>query len=54
MLYKATGRDADANRMVEEIVRIAPTEDGLALAAQLWTMFGEPQKAAALRRHGKR
>ena len=54
MLYKATGRDTDADRMVEEIVRVSPTEDGVALAAQLWTMFGEPQKAAALRRHGKR
>ena len=54
MLYKATGRDADADRMVEEIVRVSPTEEGVALAAQLWTMFGEPQKAAALRRHAKR
>jgi tetratricopeptide (TPR) repeat protein len=54
MLYKASGRDDEAHKMVEEIVRVSPTEEGIAVAAQLWTMFGEPQKAAALRRQVKR
>ena len=49
MLYKATGRDADAERAIDEIVRIAPTPEGLDMAAQLWTMFGEPARAAAVR-----
>jgi choline-sulfatase len=49
MLYKAAGRDAEAARMVDEIVRVAPTREGYDTAAQLWTMFGEPERAAAVR-----
>ncbi len=49
MMYKATARDADAERAVEEIVRLSPTPEGRAMAAQLWTMFGEPDRAAALK-----
>jgi arylsulfatase A-like enzyme/uncharacterized membrane protein YozB (DUF420 family)/Tfp pilus assembly protein PilF len=49
MLYKATGRDAEAAREVETIVRLSPTREGLDTAAQLWTMFGEPARAAQLR-----
>ena len=49
MLYKATGRDAEAERAIEEIVRTTPTREGLETAAQLWTMFGEPARAAAVR-----
>jgi tetratricopeptide (TPR) repeat protein len=50
MLFKATGRDAEAARMVTDIVRLTPTDEGLDTAAQLWTMFGEPDRAAAVRR----
>ena len=50
MLFKATGRDAEAARMVEDIVRLSPTPEGLDTAAQLWTMFGEPDRANALRK----
>lgn len=49
MLYKATGRDAEAESAIEEIVRTKPTREGLETAAQLWTMFGEPARAAAVR-----
>lgn len=49
MLYKASGRDAEAERAVEELVRRSPDRVGMEAAAQLWTMFGEPGKAAALR-----
>lgn len=49
MLFKATGRDAEAARMVESIVQLSPTREGLDTAAQLWTMFGEPARAAAVR-----
>jgi arylsulfatase A-like enzyme/Flp pilus assembly protein TadD len=49
MLYKAAGRDAEAAGMVDEIVRVAPTREGYDTAAQLWTMFGEPERAAAVR-----
>jgi tetratricopeptide (TPR) repeat protein len=49
MLYKATGRDAEAAQALDDIVLHSPTPEGFEIAAQLWTMFGEPQKAAALR-----
>jgi choline-sulfatase len=49
MLYKATGRDAEAERAVDEIVRLAPTREGFDTAVQLWTMFGEPARAAEVR-----
>jgi len=45
MLYRAMGRDLESERAVEEIVRVAPTPEGRATAAQLWIMFGEPAKA---------
>lgn len=45
MLYRVMGRDLDSDRAVEAILRVAPTPEGRAMAAQLWTMFGEPDKA---------
>jgi tetratricopeptide (TPR) repeat protein len=54
ILYKLTARDAEAAQMLEEIVRVSPTAEGTALAAQLWTMFGEPARAAAVRRQIRR
>jgi tetratricopeptide (TPR) repeat protein len=49
MLYAATNRPREAEAAIEEITRIAPTREGFSMAAQLWTMFGQPQKAAAAR-----
>jgi tetratricopeptide (TPR) repeat protein len=49
MLYRAMGRDAESDRAVDEILRVAPTPEGRALAVQLWTMFGEPEKARRVR-----
>jgi arylsulfatase A-like enzyme/uncharacterized membrane protein YozB (DUF420 family)/tetratricopeptide (TPR) repeat protein len=49
MLYRATGRNTEASREVETIVRLSPTREGLDTAAQLWTMFGEPARAAEVR-----
>jgi tetratricopeptide (TPR) repeat protein len=45
MLYRVMGRDLDAERAVEELLRVSPTPEGRAMAAQLWMMFGEPEKA---------
>ena len=45
MLYRAMGRDLDSERVVEELLRVSPTPEGRAMAAQLWNMFGEPAKA---------
>ena len=52
MLYRAMGRDADSERAIAELLRVSPTTEGRSLAVQLWTMFGEPEKAAAVRRAG--
>jgi hypothetical protein len=49
MLYRVMGRDLESDRAVEELVRVAPTAEGRALAAQLWMMFGEPGKAQRLK-----
>jgi len=53
MLYRATGRDAESERAIADMLRVSPEGDGPAMARQLWTMFGEPQKAAALKAAGK-
>lgn len=45
MLYRAMGRDAESERVVEELLRVSPTPEARVVAAQLWTMFGEPEKA---------
>lgn len=50
MLYRATGRDAESERAIADLLRISPEGEGRRLAIQLWTMFGEPQKAEALKR----
>ena len=54
MLYKATGRDAEAERAIENLLRTSPNPAGIDAAAQLWTMFGDPAKAAALRARQRR
>ena len=54
MLYQATGRHAQAAAAVEAIVQRSPTPEGYEVAAQLWTMFGEPGKAAAARAGARR
>ena len=49
MLYRAMGRDLDSEKVIEELLRVSPTPEGRAMAAQLWTMFGEPEKARRVR-----
>lgn len=50
MLYRATGRIEASNRAVESIVRVSPSAEGGALAEKLWRMFGEPERARAVKR----
>lgn len=45
MLYRAMGRNADSERAIDEMLRVSPTPEAKVVAAQLWTMFGEPDKA---------
>lgn len=49
MLYAATGRPREAEAALDELVRRSPTPAGYGMAAQLWTMFGRPDKAAEMR-----
>jgi len=49
MLYRAMGRDEASDRAVDEMLRVTPTAEAFTLAADLWTMFGRPERAAATR-----
>jgi tetratricopeptide (TPR) repeat protein len=48
-LYHTTGRTREAADMVADLVRLTPTPEGYAVAARLWTTFGDRREAAALR-----
>ena len=48
-LYRASNRDQDVEAIIGELVEAAPTPEGYATAARLWTVIGEQQRAAALR-----
>ena len=49
MLYRSQGRDDDVERTIASLLAAMPSPEGYGLATQLWTIFGEPQRAAALR-----
>ncbi len=49
MLYRAMGRNAESERAIDEMLRVSPTPETRIVAAQLWTMFGEPEKARRVR-----
>jgi arylsulfatase A-like enzyme/Flp pilus assembly protein TadD len=44
MLYRATGRDAESDQAIAEMLRVSPQGEGPALARQLRTMFGQSGK----------
>jgi len=54
MLYRAMGRDSESERAIAELIQYVPTPEGLDVAAQLWRMFGEPARAAAMRAEAAR
>lgn len=49
MLYRASNRDQAAEQAIAELMRVAPTPEGYALAARLWTIFGDRRRADAIR-----
>jgi arylsulfatase A-like enzyme/predicted Zn-dependent protease len=49
MLYRSLGRDAEAEKAIRDMLEMAPGGESKSLARQLWTMFGEPEKARQLR-----
>jgi choline-sulfatase len=53
MLYRASGRDADSEQAIADLLGVAPSGEGREVARQLYLMFGEPGKAAALKPAGK-
>jgi len=53
MLYRAQGRIAQSDQEIEDLVRTSPGREGYTLAAQLFTMFGEPAKAQAAERRAR-
>ncbi|HEY2151154.1 MAG TPA: sulfatase-like hydrolase/transferase [Vicinamibacterales bacterium] len=54
MLYQADGRPTDAEQALTEMIRIVPTPDSYALAARLFTMFGNRNQAEVVRADAKR
>lgn len=53
-LYHANGQDEDVTRVIGDLVKITPTPDTYALAARLWTTFGNRQQADAVRAQARR
>jgi arylsulfatase A-like enzyme/Flp pilus assembly protein TadD len=49
MLYQASGKPDDAARVLADMLRITPTPDSYALAARLYTMFGNRKQAEIVR-----
>jgi arylsulfatase A-like enzyme/Flp pilus assembly protein TadD len=54
MLYRSIGRDADAERAIETMLAAVPTREGFDLAERLWTIFGEPARARAVRERARK
>jgi len=54
MLYQATGRAEATDRILVDMTRLSPTPESYALAARLWTMFGDRQRADAVRAEARR
>lgn len=48
LLYQSTGRTAEAERALADLVRDEPSADAYATAARVWRMFGRPDRAAGV------
>ena len=49
MLFRAGGRNAEAEREIDALLRAVPTREGYATAARIWSIFGEATRADAVR-----
>lgn len=54
MLYQASGQPDAAVRVLGDLTRITPTPESYALAARLYTMFGNRKQAAVVRAEARR
>ena len=52
--HAAAARPDDAERTLADLIRVARTPEGYALAAHTWTTIGQPRRAAALRSEAPR
>ena len=53
-LYHATGQQDAAERAIADMLRAAPAPDTYTIAARLWTTFGQPGQAQAIRAEARR
>jgi arylsulfatase A-like enzyme/predicted Zn-dependent protease len=49
MLYRAVGQPQQSDHAIADLLKTVPTREAYDVAAQLWTMFGEPARAAQTR-----
>ena len=49
MLYASTNRPDQVERVIADMVKVSPSPAAYQTAAQLWDMFGQPDRAAAMR-----
>ncbi len=49
MLYQVTDRAPEADRVIQDMLKVAPNPDAYGRAADLYQMFGRPDRAAAVR-----
>jgi len=54
MLYQAGERPDAADQVLSDMLRVTPTPDSYALAARLYTMFGNRKQAESVRAEGRR
>ena len=53
LLYQVTERRDDAERVIQTMLKVAPNPDSYGRAAELYQMFGQPERAAAVRAEGR-
>lgn len=53
-LYHSTDRQDEAESAIADMLQASPTSDAYALAARLWTSFGNPRQASAVRLEARR
>jgi arylsulfatase A-like enzyme len=53
-LYQSGGEHDRAAEVVADLIRVTPTPDSFALAAKLWSAFGDQKQAAAARADARR
>jgi Flp pilus assembly protein TadD len=54
MLYQSMGRTAEAERVLDDLVRDVPSPDAADTAARVWRMFGRPDRADSVADEARR